>query len=369
MRPTANFQSHISAVPNRVVGGVQNMRAAVFYAPEDLRLENVPIPRITENEILLKVGACAICGGDVRAYYFGARNITAPVTLGHEVTGTIVEVGQSLAGFSPGQRVAVAPAIPCGRCWYCRLGIQTMCDNLGSLGYELHGGFAEFMVVPCTAIWAGCVNPIPDNLTFEEATLAEPLACAINGQELLNVGMGDTVVVIGGGPLGCMHADLAKIRGARKVIMVEIQEQRLELAKKFGADVIINGVGENVEKRVFDETEGAGASVIVVAAPSAQAQAQALTLAAKQGRISFFGGLPKNNPMVTINANLLHYRELCIVGAYGSKPRHNRLALDLLAAGKFRTSSLIGMVVPLERIEEGIEAMAKGRVLKVVVRP
>jgi L-iditol 2-dehydrogenase len=345
------------------------MRAAVFHAPEDLRLEDVPTPRIADDEILLRVGACAICGGDVRAYHFGARNITAPVTLGHEVTGTIVEVGKSLTSLSPRQRVAVAPAIPCGDCWYCQRGIQTMCDHLRSLGYEFDGGFAEFMVVPYAAIRTGCVNTIPDNLSFEEATLAEPLACAINGQELLKVGMGDTVVVIGGGALGCMHADLAKLRGARKVILVEVQEQRLEHARKFSVDVIINGVKEDVGKRVFEETEGFGASVVVVAAPSAQAQAQALTLAAKQGRISFFGGLPKNNPMVTINANLVHYRELCIVGAYGSKPRLNRLALDLLAAGKFRTSSLIGMVVPLERIEEGIEAMAKGRVLKVVVRP
>ena len=345
------------------------MKAAVFYAQEDLRLEDLPTPRISADQILLRVEACAICGSDVRVYRFGARNITPPVTLGHEATGTILEVGRSLTGYSPGQRVAIAPAIPCGDCGYCQRGIQTMCDNLRSIGYELHGGFAEFMVVPYAAIRAGCVNAIPDNLSFEEATVAEPLACAINGQELLNVGLGDTVVVIGAGPLGCMHAELAKIRGARKVIMVEIQESRLQLAKKFSVDVFINGMQEDVGKRVLEETEGVGASVVVVAAPSAQAQAQALTLAAKQGRISFFAGLPKDNPMVTINANLLHYRQLCVVGAYGSKPRHNRLALDLLAAGKFRTASLIGMVVPLERIEEGIEAIVKGRVLKVVVRP
>jgi L-iditol 2-dehydrogenase len=244
-----------------------------------------------------------------------------------------------------------------------------MCDHLRSLGYEFDGGFAEFMRVPYAAIRAGCVNTLPDNLSFEEATLAEPLACAINGQELLNVGMGDTVVVIGGGPLGCMHAELAKLRGARKVVMAEIQKQRLELAEQFNIDAFINGVEEDVRKRVFDETEGFGASVVIVAAPSAQAQAQALTLAAKQGRISFFGGLPKQHPTVTLDANLLHYRELSIAGAYGSKPRHNRLALDLLAAGKLRASSLISMVVPLEGIKEGIEAIEKGRVLKVVVRP
>ena len=313
------------------------MKAAVFYAQEDLRLEDLPTPRISADQILLRVGACAICGSDVRFYRFGAKNITQRVTLGHEATGTIAEVGHSLTGFAPGQRVAIAPAIPCGDCSYCQQGIQTMCDNLHSIGYELHGGFAEFMVVPYAAIRAGCVNAIPDNLSFEEATVAEPLACAINGQELVNVGMGDEVVVIGAGPLGCMHAELAKIRGARKVIMVEVQERRLELAKKFSVDVFINGATEDVGKRVFEETDGVGASVVIVAAPSAQAQAQALTLAAKQGRISFFGGLPRDNPMSTINANLLHYRELCILGAYGSKPRHNRLALDLLAAGKFRT--------------------------------
>jgi L-iditol 2-dehydrogenase len=244
-----------------------------------------------------------------------------------------------------------------------------MCDNLRSIGYQFHGGFAEYMVVPSSAIQAGCVNAIPDNLSFEEATLAEPLACVINGQELLGVGAGDTVVILGAGPIGCLHANLAKIRGARKVILADIQPRRLELARGFGADVLIDNKKEGLRDRVLQETEGAGASVVIVAAPSAAAQEESLTLAAKHGRVSFFGGLPKSNPFISFNSNLVHYKELFVMGAYGSAPRHNVAALELLAAGKIHTANLIGLLVPLERIKEGMEAVAEGRVLKAIVRP
>jgi L-iditol 2-dehydrogenase len=166
-----------------------------------------------------------------------------------------------------------------------------------------------------------------------------------------------------------MHADLAKVRGARQVILADIQERRLELAKGFGADVVLNAAEEGFEARVSEATEGAGASVVIVAAPSGQAQEQALRLAAKHGRVSFFGGLPKNNPFISLDANLVHYRELFIMGAYGSKPKHNRMALELLALGKINAAALIGLVIPLERIHEGLEAVAEGRVLKVIVRP
>jgi L-iditol 2-dehydrogenase len=345
------------------------MIAAVFHGPNDLRVEECPVPRPAENELLLKVGACAICGSDLRTYRFGARNITGTVILGHEVAGTIVETGKSLRGHTPGDRVAVAPAIPCGECRYCLRGIQTMCDNLRSIGYEVDGGFADYMIVPWSAIKAGCVNPVPENLSFEEATLAEPLACAINGQELLGVASGDTVAILGAGPLGSMHAGLARIRGASKVIISDIQEHRLELAKTFAVDVVIDAAREDVTARVMEETGGAGATVVIVAAPSAKAQEQALTLAAKHGRVSFFGGLPRTNPMASINANLIHYRELFVMGAYGSMPRHNRLALDLLASSQIHAASLIGLVVPLEKIAEGLDAAAQGKVLRVVVRP
>lgn len=359
-----------------------SMKAAVFYGPGDLRLEEVPIPVISDREILVEVEACAICGSDLRTYRHGARNITHPVIMGHEVTGTIVEVGRALRGergngsapdagrgFFKGQRVAVAPAIPCEECSYCQRGIQTMCDHLRSIGYEFDGGFARYLLVPYSAVKAGCLNPIPPNLSFVDATLAEPLACAINAQELLETGMDDTVAIVGAGPLGCLHADLAKIRGARRVIQIDLREERLKLAERFGADVFINGAHEDVESRVLQETGGGGASVVIVAAPSAQAQELAVRLAAKHGRVDFFGGLPKSQPFINLNANLVHYRELFIMGAYGSKPRQNRLALELLAAGRIHASALIGMVVGLEEIKPALEAVSQGKILKAVVQP
>jgi len=345
------------------------MKAAVFYGPKDLRIEERPVPAIADNEVLLQVKACAICGSDVRTYNFGAGNITEPVITGHEVSGVVAAVGKRVSGYRTGQRVTVAPAIPCGECPYCARGIQTMCDNLRSIGYQFHGGFAEYMVVPHTAVKAGCINTIPEDVSFDEATLAEPLACAINGQELLNVGMEDTVVIIGAGPLGCMHVDLARTRGARKIVLADMRERRLELARPFGADVLVNVEKENLEERVRQETGGCGADVVIVSAPSGKAQEQALLLAAKHGRISFFGGLPKTSPTISLNANLVHYKELFIMGAYGSKPRHNRMGLDLLASGKIHCSSLIGLTVPVERIVEAMGAVSEGTILKAVVRP
>jgi L-iditol 2-dehydrogenase len=345
------------------------MKAAVFYGPNDMRVEERPIPAPAENELLLKVGACAICGSDLRTFRFGAGNITGAVVIGHEVAGTIAEVGTSLRGYNLGDRVAVAPAVPCDECPFCLRGLHTMCDNLRSIGYQFDGGFADYMIVPWSAVQAGCVNPVPDGVSIEEATLAEPLACAINAQELLNVGPGDTVVILGAGPMGCMHASLARIRGASRVFLADIREERLKLAAPFGVDVLIDSSREDVKAKVLEETRGSGASVVIVAAPSGEAQEQALTMAAKHGRISFFGGLPKTSPFVSVNANLIHYRELFVMGAYGSMPRHNRLALELLAGGRIQSDSLIGLVVPLDRIADGFDAVAQGKVLKALVRP
>jgi L-iditol 2-dehydrogenase len=345
------------------------VRAAVFYGPGDLRLEERPRPHVADDEVLLKVEACAVCGSDARTFRFGASNITAPVVIGHEVAGTLAEVGRAVTDYARDQHVAVAPAIPCGDCRFCRRGAETMCDRLRSIGYEFDGGFAEYMAVPASAVRAGCVNAVPGGLSSTEAALAEPLACVINGQELLDVGPEDDVVVLGAGPVGCLHASLAKVRGARKVLMADLRSERLELARPFGADVFVDASREDVRQRVLDETAGHGASVVVVAAPSRAAQEQAVTLAAKRGRIDFFGGLPRSDPYISLDANLVHYRELAIMGAYGSRPAHNREALELLARGRIRVADLVGLVLPLERVHEGLEAISGGSVLKVVVKP
>ena len=345
------------------------MKAAVFYGPGDLRITELPRPSVSADELLLRIAACAVCGSDVRTFRHGARNIDRPVVLGHELSGTVVQAGGALDGFREGQRVAVAPAIPCGECRYCRRGAETMCERLRSIGYQFDGGLAEFMAVPASAVRAGCVNSVPDAVPFEEAALAEPLACVINAQELLQLGDGDTVLVIGAGPIGCLHAALARIRGAASVILVDLRRERLEMAEPFGADILIDASREDVYARVLEATDGAGASIVIVAAPSHRAQEQAVALAARRGRINFFGGLPKTEPTISLDANTVHYRELTIVGSYGSRPAHNRQALDLVASGQVPMRALVGLEVPLERVVEGLLAVEQGQVLKVIVRP
>jgi L-iditol 2-dehydrogenase len=344
------------------------MKAAVFHGPGDLRVAEMPRPQIGDAEVLVQIGACALCGSDVRTFRHGARNIDRPVVLGHELSGTLVEIGAAVSGYRTGQRVAVAPAIPCGECIYCRRSAETMCERLRSIGYEFDGGLAEFMAVPASAVRAGCVNPVPDAVPFAEAAIAEPLACVINAQELLRVGEGDTVVVIGAGPVGCLHAGLARVRGAAAVVLVDMRAERLKIAGAF-ADLTINASCEDVHARVLDATHGLGASVVIVAAPSHRAQEQAVVLAARRGRINFFGGLPKADPLISLDANAVHYRELTIMGSYGSRPEHNRQALQLVAGGRLPVRSLIGLELPLDRVMEGLLAVEQGRVMKVVVRP
>jgi L-iditol 2-dehydrogenase len=344
------------------------MKAAVFHGPGDLRVAEMPRPQVGDAEVLLQIGACALCGSDVRTFRHGARNINRPVVLGHELSGTIVEIGAAVSGYRTGQRVAVAPAIPCGDCVYCRRGVETMCERLRSIGYEFDGGLAEFMAVPASAVRAGCVNPVPDAVPFAEAAIAEPLACIINAQELLSVGEGDTVAVIGAGPVGCLHAGLARVRGASAVVLVDMRAERLKIAEAF-ADLTIDASREDVHARVLETTHGLGASVVIVAAPSHRAQEQAIFLAARRGRINFFGGLPKADPIISLDANAVHYRELTIVGSYGSRPDHNRQALRLVAGGRLPIRSLIGLELPLDRVMEGLLAVEQGRVMKVVVRP
>jgi L-iditol 2-dehydrogenase len=345
------------------------MKAAIFHGPDDLRVAELPRPTIGENELLVQTAACAVCGSDLRTYRFGARNITPPVILGHEISGTIVQAGRAVTGYVVGQRVAVAPAVPCGECAFCQRGIETMCERLRSIGYEFNGGLAEFVAVPATAVRAGCVNPIPENLSFVEAALAEPLACVINAQEIVNVGPHDTVAILGAGPIGCLHANLARVRGVRRIILADLRPERLRLAGAFGADVLIDASAEDVGERVFAETDGLGASVVIIAAPSHRAQEQGVAMAAKRGRVNLFAGLPKTDPFIQLDANLVHYRELSIVGSYGSRPVHNRLALELLASGCIRASALIGLVLPLDRVLDGLTAVEQGTVLKVVVCP
>ena len=346
------------------------MRVARFHAPEDIRIEDAPEPTPGVGEVKIRVRACSTCGTDVKISRFGHQNITPPRVMGHEIAGEVVEVGAAVTGWVPGDRVQVIAAIPCGRCPECLAGRMTICPNQTSMGYQFDGGFAEFMVVPSAVLDVDGLNRVPDGVSYAEASVAEPLACAINAQELVRVEPGNDVVIIGSGPIGCLHVRVARSRGAGRVFLVELSRERLDMAAALvRPDVAICAAEEDPVEAVLKLTDGRGADVVITAAASGQAQEQALQMVARQGRISFFGGLPKDNPTITLDSNLVHYRELMIIGANGSSPSHNKRALAMIADGSVPVNDLITHRLPLEQVLEGIGIVSRGEAIKVTIEP
>jgi L-iditol 2-dehydrogenase len=315
------------------------------------------------------VRSCSTCGTDAKIFHHGHHHISLPRVLGHEVAGEIVEVGNGAKGFGVGDRVQVIAAIPCGECFYCRRGQETVCENLESIGYQYDGGFAEFMRVPRKVLDRDGLNRVPDHVSFEAASLTEPLACVLNGQEIAQVGTGDVVAVLGAGPIGCLHVRLARARGASSIILADVNERRLELSARAQPDIVIDSAKEDAVDAVRKATDGRGADVVITATGAGAAQEQALEMAAARGRISLFGGLPRDNSVIRFDSNLVHYRELIVVGAYGSAPRHNRAALELISTGAVEVEDLITHRVPLDRVRDAIDIVTSGEGLKVVVEP
>lgn len=348
------------------------MKALRFYAPEDVRLVDVPVPACGPREVKIKVRNCSTCGTDVKIKKNGHVNITGETTLGHEVAGEVVEVGaEALGGFAVGDRVQCIAAVPCGECHECRKGWMEVCQNQTSVGYQYDGGFAEYMVVPEQVLKVDGLNRIPDNVGFDEASAAEPFACAINAQEQLGIEAGDFVVVFGAGPIGCMHVRIARgVHQVGTVVLVDVNDERLRMsADAVHPDHVVNAADEDVVARVMELTGGRGADVVITATPAGITQEQAISMAARQGRISFFGGLPKNDPFIKADSNLIHYRQLHVHGANGSSPAHNKRALEYISSGQVPVKDLITRHVPLADVMSVFDIVARGEAIKVTVEP
>ena len=348
------------------------MLALRFHAPEDLRLEDVPEPTCGTDEVKIRVKNCSTCGTDVKIRKNGHQNLTPPRIIGHEIAGEVVEVGSGVAGdWKPGDRVQVIAAVPCGKCHECRKGWMAVCQNQTSVGYQYDGGFAEYMIVPREVLAVDGMNRIPDGVGFAEASAAEPFACAINAQEQLGIEPGDDVVIFGAGPIGCMHVRIARgVHGAGRIILVDINSERLKMsADAVKPDVVINASEVNIVEEILKLTGGRGADVIITATPANITQEQAVSMAARNGRISFFGGLPKTNPTITLDSNLVHYRQLHIHGANGSAPEHNRRALDYIASGEVPVADLITRRIRLRDVMDAFGIVERGEAIKVTVEP
>jgi L-iditol 2-dehydrogenase len=350
--------------------GTRSVKVARYYAPGDIRLEDSPEPIAGPGELKIRVRNCSVCGTDVRISRFGHHRIVPPRVMGHEVAGEVAETGAGVREWKAGDRVQVAPIVPCGTCQDCRGGGMNLCPGKTTISYDHDGGFSRYMIVPDSALAVGGVNRIPDRLSFAEASLAEPLACVLNGQELARVGEGDDVVVVGAGPIGCLHVRLARARGAARVLMVSLSAARLRRAAGLvKPDAAICGDGADAADAVRDLTDGRGADAVILASAAAAAQEQAIAMAAPRGRISLFSGLPQGSPLMAFDSNAIHYRELTIVGASGASPAQNAAALELIASGQIPVCDLITHTLPLGEVAAALDTVSRGEAIKVTIEP
>lgn len=345
------------------------MRAAVYDGVGSIQYREVDPPSIGETELLVKVGAASICATDLRIVESGHHLIPEGQRriLGHEFAGEIVEVGACVEGFDTGMRVAVAPNVGCGTCRYCRGGLTHLCAQNQAFGIVRDGGFAEYVKIHGKAIEQGNLIPLDGGTSFEEAALAEPLSCCHNALRSVATRPGDSVLIVGAGPMGMLHLQVQKMAGASPLMVADLADNRLRMAERYGPDVLINPENEDIREAVMRHTAGEGVDVIVAAVPSPRVQQEAVRLAAKLGRINLFGGLPKGRSEVSLDTNVIHYKGIVVTGTTGASLADYETAVRLILRKKIDVTSLISKQFPIEQVKEAFDFAKSGEGLKTLL--
>ena len=341
------------------------MKASVCYKQNDLRTEDLPIPEISDNEVLIKMLACGLCGTDIQK--IRGDTVNKPTVLGHEVVGEIVKKGKNVSKFEIGDRVITAIHVPCFTCHYCNKGHYTICEQFRTNNID-PGGFAEFIRIPELHL-NHLTHKVSNNVTDEEATLIEPIACCLHGLKQADIRPNDSVLIMGAGTIGILHAQLAKIKGANKVIVSDMSEFKLQKALNVGCDYAINIKEKNIIDEVNKITDGQGVDVIVIAAGVSSLVADAVNMVRRAGKIIVFSGFDKNK-LVTLDVSRFFKDEISIIGTYSVTPYEFPEALDLLEKRKLNTKEMITHVYPLNKLSEAIDISTNPEqpVLKVIIK-
>jgi L-iditol 2-dehydrogenase len=339
------------------------LRVAKYYNNRDIRIEEMPVPDIGPQEMLVKVMASGICGSDVMEWY---RIKKAPLVLGHEIAGEIVKTGDKVSRYRVGQRVFVSHHIPCNTCRYCLSGNHTACETLHTTNF-FPGGFAEYLRVPELNVDRG-VFPLPDDMTYDQGTFIEPLACVVRGQRVARLEAGQSVVVLGSGISGLLHIALAKALGAGRIIATDISRYRMDAAKRLGADAVISA-DEDVPARVDELNDGRLADLVIVCAGELSVYEQALASIDRGGKLLCFA---PTRPDVTLSVPINDFwrNGITILPSYGGSPKDIMIAMDLIGAGRVPVEEMITHHLPLEEAGEGFRLVAEAaESIKVVLLP
>jgi len=337
------------------------MKVAMYYNNRDIRLEEMPIPEIGSDELLVKVIASGICGSDVMEWY---RIKKAPLVLGHEITGIVEKRGDDIQGYKPGSRVFVTHHVPCNQCRYCLDGNETVCETLRTTTFY-PGGFAEYLRVPRINRENGTLM-LPEDVSFEDGTFVEPLGCVVRGQRKANVKKGHTVLVLGSGISGLLHIQLAKARGAAKVIATDISGYRLRAARKFGADAVIDAK-DDVAARVRSYNHNRLADRVIVCTGAFSAFKQALQCVDRGGRILFFAPA-KPEDELPVNIWELWRNGITLTVSYAAAKRDLKEAMELIQSGRINVRDMITHRLPLSRTAEGFRLVSEGdKSIKVII--
>jgi len=329
------------------------MTAAVLYGKEDVKIEKVPIPRLDDGEVLIKVQVALTCGTDLKVYQRGyhARMIVPPALFGHELAGVIEEVGPSVRSLRRGMRVVALNSAPCGMCFYCSKHQENLCEDL----LFNNGAYAEYIRIPRRIVESNLLA-IPANVSFETAAMVEPLACVLRGLHATNVEIGDTVTVIGGGPIGLMFVQVAKLAGCNVIAVIKYDAQG-PAAKRFGADEVVQlGKASDPVQAVRSLTEGRGPDVVVEAVGRPQAWQWAVDMVRRGGTVNFFGGCASGTK-VELDTNRLHYSEINLKATFHHTPESVRKAFALIAEKKIRGTDYITGEAPLSRLQQVLRHM------------
>ena len=342
------------------------MKAAMLYGVNDLRIEDIEVPEVKAGEVLVKVKAATTCGTDLKIFKRGyvEKVIRLPTVFGHEWAGEVVEVGEELEWPKKGMRVRAGNSAACLHCRMCQKGKYNLCENM----IWLWGAYAEYIKVPARMVLVN-MQEIPERISYEEAAITEPLACVLHGVEEAGVKLGDIVTIIGAGPIGLLHLLTAKKIGAARIISIDLVEERLNFAKKLGADETINAGEENVVERVQQLTDGYGADVVIEAIGLPVTWEQALKLVRKGGMVLEFGGCPPGTE-IKMDTELLHYGEVTVRGAFHATPLHFKKALNLIASRTIDVRPLVTRKMRLDKIKEAFEILSTTKSeIKIAITP